>query len=82
MRNSYKQFGLPPITHSKQKGKHMIGFTNIKNKRKENMLSLMTFTKRSLFTKTVPDKALLKENFLVVENMVTLVKIVHKNIVN
>ena len=88
MGNFCEQYGLPPIAPSKQKGKNMVKVTkiiaikNIKNKKTTLINLMIIMLKRKMFLKTMINKGQVKVNVLIVENLVILVKIAIKNLVN
>ena len=85
MGNFCEQFGLTPIAPGKKGKRNMIKSIEIINKKKKNKdaLNLMiSMPKRKMFLKKKINRNLVKENALIVENMVTIVKSASKNLVN
>ena len=87
MDNFCEQYGLPPIAPSKQKvKKHDKSYKNYSHKyinTKIILSNLMIFMlKRKMFTKNMINKCQEKVNVLTVENLVILIKIAIKNLVN
>ena len=91
MDNFCEQFGLTPIAPSWKKGKkkHDKIYRDYKHKKKKkkkknkDALNLMiSMPKRKMFLEKKINRNLVKENALIVENMVTIVKSASKNLVN
>ena len=86
MGNFCEQFGLTLIAPGKKGKRNMIKSIEIINKKKKknkDALNLMiSMPKRKMFKKKKINRNLVKENALIVENMVTIVKSASKNLVN
>ena len=87
MGNFCEQYGLPPIAPSRQKGKKYDkshkNYSHKKYKSNNNFVKPNDFyAKRKMFPKNMINKYQEKVNVLTVENLVILVKIAIKNLVN
>ena len=83
MGNFCEQYGLPPISPFRQKGKHAKKHDNhIKDINiKDILLKLMLFMiTRNTFIKNMIDRNMVKENASIVVNLGILVKNVNKNL--
>ena len=86
MGNFCEQYGLPPITSSRQKGKrHDKSHKSYIHKKYKNtkttLLNLMIFMlKRKMFLKNMIHKGQVKVNALIVVNLDILIKTANKNL--